>query len=140
MKFNSSTQLCHTCYKYVCQGTIPPLSSELNALGIDYIPNEISSLSSLEKKLLARIQVCMTVILLTGGQYAEKGLIVDMPRDVESFVEEITGIDNMCLVQFEFDSTIGSRGCFLTDPFKVVRGFVWLKANNRLYANTRIAD
>ena len=140
LKFNSSTQLCHTCYKYVCQGTIPPLSSELNALGIDYIPNEISSLSSLEKKLLARIQVCMTVILLPGGQYAEKGLIVDMPRDVESFVEEITGIDNMCLVQFEFDSTIGSRGCFLTDPFKVVRGFVWLKANNRLYANTRIAD
>ena len=65
----------------------------MNGLQIDSIPDAINCLSSLEKKLLARIQICMTVVLLPGGQYAEKGLIVDLLRDVETFVENLNGID-----------------------------------------------
>ena len=70
----------------------PTLCSLLNGLQIDSIPDAINCLSSLEKKLLARIQICMTVVLLPGGQYAEKGLIVDLLRDVE-LVENLNGID-----------------------------------------------
>ena len=84
LKIDCSSKLCRTCYSQLSQGSIPTLCSLLNGLQIDSISDEINCLSSLEKKLLAKIQICMTVVLLPGGQYAERGLIVALPRNVET--------------------------------------------------------
>ena len=74
---------------------MPSLSTQLNCLCVDSIPDELDRLNSLEKKLLAQIQVCMTIVLLPGGQYAEKGLIVDLPQDLESFVGKLAILDSV---------------------------------------------
>ena len=140
LHLDCSDKLCSMCYKYVAEGKMAPLSSDLNSLKIDNIPDELSCLNSLEKKLLAKIQVCMTLIILPGGQYAEKGLIVGLPQDAESLIGKLVGVNSVCTVHFEHESAVGSRGSFLIDAFKVIRGFMWLKSNNILYRNLRISD
>ena len=97
VRFSASTDLCRTCCSYLSRQKMPALSSFGNSLGIDSIPEELSCLSSLEKKLLAKIQVCMSMVLLPGGQYAEKGLIVNLPNNVESFVDRLDGLKKYVL-------------------------------------------
>ena len=140
LHLDASDKLCSMCYKYLAEGKIPSLSSDLNSLKVDNVPEDLSCLNSLEKKLVAKIQVCMTLIILPGGQYAEKGLIVDLPQDVESLVGKLVGVNSVCTVHFEHQNAVGSRGSFLIDAFKVIRGFMWLKSKNILYRNLSVND
>ena len=52
------------------------------------------------------------------------------------FVGKLAGLDSVCTLHFEYANNVfGSRGSFIIDPFKVIRGLLWLKSNNRLYAS-----
>ena len=115
MKISVGSDLCKTCCSYLRQSKMPMLCSQLNGLGIDSIPEELSGLSSLEKKLISKIQICMTMIILPGGQFAEKGLVLNLPRNVVPIVRDFSCLDNinnMCLIKFDARNAIGSHATF----------------------------
>lgn len=61
---------------------MPPFNSILNALDQGNIPFYLKNLTYMEKRLLCKIQVLMTVVILPGGQLEEKGLTIDFPIEI----------------------------------------------------------
>lgn len=139
LSFDSSTNLCKTCCESLRQSKMPSLCSKLNFLEVDCVPNVLSCLSRLEKKLLALIQICMTMVVLPGGQYAEKGLVVDLPQNVSTLLGQLHGLENVCTVRFEYGTPIGSNSGYLIDPIKVKSAAAWLKKYNPLYSVTNFS-
>ena len=82
----------------------------------------------------------MPYVLLPYGQYAENGLVVDLPRDVHTLVDGLANFDNLCLVHCVHANAVGTSGRRLVDPFKIIEGHSWLKSNNRLYNETSTSD
>ncbi|WAQ95118.1 hypothetical protein MAR_007589 [Mya arenaria] len=119
LNLDSTSDLCSTCLRYLAQSKIQSICSKLKF--------SASNLYSwIGKNLLALIQVCMTLVILPGGQYAEKGLVVDLPRDVHTLVEGLAKFDNLCIVHFEHDNAVGSSGRS--------------QKNNRLYSESSTCD
>ena len=131
-----NSDLCKTCYSYLRQAKMPMLCSKLNGLQIDTIPELLSSLSSLGKNL-AKIQICMPMIILPGGQYAGKGLVLNLPRNTFSVVNELNRLDNinnMCLIKFDAGNAIGSLCSLYVNPQMIISAFRELNQNNCLYS------
>ena len=38
----------------------------------------------------------MTIVVLPGGQYAEKGLILNLPNDIDSIISQLPQKMQMC--------------------------------------------
>ncbi len=78
------------------------------------------------------------MVILPGGQYAEKGLVVNLPQDVSNVISQISGLENICVVQFEMGLPVGSTNGYLIDPIKVKDAATWLTQHNLLYHDTNI--
>ena len=58
------------------------------------IPLVLQDLSSLENKLIQKINVFMTIVMLPGGQYAEKGLVLNLPAEIQHLVSQLPLLPN----------------------------------------------
>lgn len=140
---SADSVVCCTCYNYFIKQKVPAICSYLNNLFIDEFPEEMTCLGKLEKKLLATIQVFFTMIILPGGQFAEKGMVLNLPRDIQPFVNDILNVgdlNSMCVVKFEAGSPSGHSANFIVNPQKILRAITWLKCNNRLYQQIALPD
>ena len=135
---NTSSVLCCTCKKYLGSNKVPAICAKLNGLEVNIIPSELSCLNVLEKKLLSKIQTFFTMIILPGGQYAEKGMVLNLPRNVSVTADKVSNLpdlNQMCLVRFENSNPIGQQSNYLIRPSKLIAAFSWLKEHNSLYMN-----
>lgn len=85
----------------------------------------------------------MTVIVLPGGQFAEKGLILNLPSDVQTVANQLPhDYRNMDLMavhylhqdKYEQVENINYR----VRPAKLKDALIWLKQNNALYSGIKI--
>ena len=53
------------------------------------MPIELTGLSHAEKRLISLINIFMSVNLLPGGQYAEKGLILNLLAPIQDIVTKL---------------------------------------------------
>lgn len=81
---NVHSDLCSTCKTSLKQNKVPNISMKGNNLDTGVIPNELEGLIVPEKKMLSKINLFMTLTLLPGGQYAQKGLILNLPVNTEN--------------------------------------------------------
>ncbi|WAR10125.1 hypothetical protein MAR_035201, partial [Mya arenaria] len=81
----------------------------------------------------------MTMVILPGGQYAEKGLVVDLPQNVSTVLGQLHGLENVCTVRFEYGTPIGSNSGYLIDPIKIKSAAAWLNKYNPLYSVTNFS-
>ena len=82
-------EYCQLCFASIKKKTLPYLSSEGNDLKVYDPPEELKKLSVIEKRLIALVQVFMTLVVLPGGQYAEKGLVLNLPSDVQNVADQL---------------------------------------------------
>lgn len=55
----------------------------------------------------------MSMVILPGGQFEEKGLVVNKPMDVKHIANELYFIDNLnniCFVSFVAGTAVGISG------------------------------
>ena len=100
------------------------MCAKLNSLEVNQIPNELSDLNTLEKKLLSKIQTFFTMIILPGGQYAEKGMVLNLPRNVSVTVESVSSLpdlNQMCVVHFENGEPFGHHSGISSKSSKIDR-------------------
>ena len=138
LSIDVSSTLCRTCKVHLSGCRVPGICAKLNSLEVSIIPNELSVLNILEKKLLSKIQTFFTMIILPGGQYAEKGMVLNLPRNVSITVEQLQqlpDLNQMCAVRFENNEPVGQQSNYLVHPSKLISAFSWLKDHNRLYNN-----
>ena len=86
LNINSNSPLCTTCKSSIMKAKNPYMSSSSNDLDVPDVPSELTSLNRLEKRLVCKILTCMTMITLPAGQYAEKGLVINLPVNVNDVV------------------------------------------------------
>lgn len=133
---DNKSELCRTCSKDISINKMPSLASGGNSLRIDTFPPELCNLNTIEKRLLAKIQVFMTMLILPGGQFAEKGMVLNLPMNVTPVVQQLSKLTNstsICVVNFEAGKTKPSSVDYLIDPHKLLLAFNWLKLHNHLY-------
>ncbi len=130
--------LCSTCYTYISKNTLPPISLYGNALHVPVPPKQLSDLNRVERRLIAKIQIFMTEVLLPGGQYAEKGLILNLPVDTFPVFEQTSSLQNTDIAIVHFESSM--QYAPIVSPAKICRAFKWLKSNNILYADIDIPN
>ena len=131
------SMLCHTCHNKILKNTIPPLSV-LNNVHVSNIPDVLQVLTSLEKKLISLIQVFVTMIILPGGQFAQKGLVLNLPIDVATIKSRIpndTCSDLMLAVRFLHQSQHSCNKYFVS-PTRMSKAFEYLSKFNHLYRNS----
>ena len=87
--FTSSVELCCTCYNAIIRNKIPSITYNYNNLNPGSMPIELTGLSHVDKRLISLINIFMSVILLPGGQYAEKGLILNLPAPIQDIVTKL---------------------------------------------------
>ena len=46
-------------------------------------------MNTAEKRMIAQIQSFMTILILPGGQYAEKGLAIHFPLDLDTYYDQL---------------------------------------------------
>lgn len=106
---NVHSDLCSTCKTSLKQNKVPNISMKGNNLDTGVIPNELEGLTLLEKKMLSKINVFMTLTLLPGGQYAQKGLILNLPVNIENIIEQFPQNLEQCpLIDLKFEYSTGS--------------------------------
>lgn len=84
--------LCRYCHGRIKQNKMCPLSTKLNNLDNGRVPTELRKLSLLEKRMISLIQVFLSIHILPGGQYAEKGLVLNLPMNVQEIANQLPRI------------------------------------------------
>lgn len=110
-----------------------------NNLNAGSVPECIQKLDVVQRRLISQIQCLMTIIILPGGQYTEKGLVIHFPLDIESYIRSIHNVQN----EKQLIITHTNRRTHLESiPVEKVINFddvkkaiSWLKEHNLLYYN-----
>ncbi len=137
LHFHTGSKFCSTCLQSLKNNEIPKLAEVFNNLEVPNIPSCLTNLSKIEKRLISQIQIFMTIIILPGGQLAEKGLVLNLPLDIQCIINQIpayyTNSSMLMVVDFEQDKV--QSGTYMASPFKLLQALNWLKDNNNLYSH-----
>ncbi len=131
-----NSDLCTTCATHLKQNKIPTISAFGNSLYVPPPPYELMSLNRVEKRLLAIIQVFITQFHLPGGQYAQRGLVLNIPVNILDVMTQSSNLKytDSAIVHYETSPDLTPK----ISPQKVHRAFQWLKKNNILYSNVNL--
>lgn len=136
LEFNSSSTFCSVCASSLVQNRIPSVC-KYNNLETGKVPECIKVLGFADRRMIAQIQSFMTILMLPGGQFAEKGLAIHFPLNVSEYCNQLSSIKDECFVVLsnkneDSDSEIMSYRKVAN--YKLVKkALQWLKKHNHLY-------
>lgn len=135
-----SHDLCHFCFSKLSINKYPCINAAYNSLDPGIIPPVLVGLTRMEKRMISKIHVFMTVVVLPGGQFAEKGMAIDFPVDVHENINVLPRNSANCNVitlsyngsseQIAIDSVVRTEAA--------VSALTWLIENNACYENVTI--
>ena len=130
--------LCLRCYTAIMKKKIPKVSVS-NNLVVDPVPPCLNILGPIEQRMISQIQTYMTIIVLPGGQYAEKCLTIHFLLDLNHYYEQLMALKDEHFVIVSHDinkqKTVHVvQAEKVSDLVKVRSALLWLKANNPLYS------
>ncbi|CAG8720803.1 17500_t:CDS:2 [Cetraspora pellucida] len=101
---------------------------------------QMFDLTEIEEMLIAQIFPVISVYCLRGGQYTYKGNVINFPQDVHEFAIRLprqpSSLD-VLVVRRQSASGPAFRD-FNVRCVKIAKALIWLKSNNRYYANIEI--
>jgi len=127
--------LCRKCYNKVKSNEMPEMSYVHNQLDVGQVPSVLQNLFVVEKRLLSLIPVFLTLVVLPGGQYAQHGIAVNIPININeqlNILQNCSSLHNgSVLVSFDRPN---NEPVTLPVRISVVhQALMWLKENNHLY-------
>ena len=132
--------LCQSCCNQIEMDKIPKFSFVGNMFDTGTIPTELKQLDSIEKRLIALIQVFMTIIQLPGGQYAERGSVVNFLSPYIDIACQLPAKDSIIAVKFVDAKPEVANIVSYISPVKIHQALLWLQFNNHLYTNCNILN
>lgn len=118
----------------ILKNEMPPFNSILNALDSGNIPFYLKKLTYMEKRLLCKIQMFMTVVILSGGQLAEKGLAIDFRKELQKQVSVLPQtFKNLNVITVSYENNSILKPTHLARKEKLLKALLWLKAHNQIY-------
>jgi len=99
---------------------------------------ELRDLSEIEKMLIAQVFPMISVYKLRGSQHGYRGNVINFPQNVQEFVSKLprhpSSLDVLVIRHQSADNSEAFRD-FKVRRIKVAHALVWLKENNRYYAD-----
>ena len=135
--------LCRTCFKQIRNEMIPKESYCQNRLDAGQIPTELRNLFVVEKRLLSLIPVFLTLIVLPGGQFAQHGIAVNIPINMNEQLAMLPRYTSSVINSPVLISFARPNKDPVTLPVRLptlLHALTWLKENNHLYADFDISD
>jgi hypothetical protein len=128
---------CRRCNK---EKPVKRFSAE-NNMDPGEVPIELQDLTEIEEMLIARVFPVMSVYRLRGGQHGYRGNVINFPQDVQEFATKLprhpSSLEVLIIRRQSMNSSEGFRD-FRVRRLKVARALVWLRENNRFYAEVII--
>ena len=133
--------LCRKCFKQIKIEVIPKESYGQNRLDAGQISTALQNLFVVEKRLLSLIPAYLTLIVLPGGQFAQHGIAVNIPINMNEQLAMLpTSSVSNSPVLIIFDRPNKEP---VTLPVRLpllLRAIMWIMENNHLYADLDISD
>ena len=81
----------------------------------------------------------MTVVILPGGQYAEKGMAIDFPVPIEKNIDILPRkFSESNIITVSYDENMKKKPTHLIRPKRIFKALKWMKENNEAYENITI--
>ena len=135
---NVLDNLCSYCYQQISAEKIPKVSYHANMLDVGVCPLALKRLSNIEKRFISLIQVFMTIIQLPGGQYAERGSVVNFISPYVNIARQLPAKNDIIAVRFKEGSPSIAKITSFVSISKIKQALIWLKQNNPLYAECNL--
>lgn len=118
---------------------IPYVNMRYNNLHPNEIPSCLKGLTLMEKRLISKIHVFLTVIVLPGGQYAEKGMAINFPSNVTETASMLPQKFSNCnIITVSFGEHKDLKTSHLVRKKHIFKSLRWLQSNNALYKNVTL--
>ena len=141
INIDEDSTLCRKCYNQLRDKQIPKVSYVQNKLDAGQVPIELQKLFVVEKRLISLIPVFLTLIVLPGGQFAQHGIAVNIPINMNeqlSMLPASSCRNSSVLISF---ARPNKEPVILPVRLPILlRALVWLKENNHLYTDIDISD
>ena len=135
LHINTSSLLCANGKNKICKSEIPPQAFEYNKLDPGDVPLNLQNLWVIEKRLISLVQLFVTLIMLPGGQLAQKGTAIHFPIDLRSqthtLTSQIINTSNIVTVSCDRPNTVPVE--IFARPRRILHSLKWLMENNILY-------
>ena len=139
LQLTVDSKLCRYCMTKIKAGKIPCTNSQFNNLDPGEIPLCLKQLSLMEKRLISKIHVFLTIIFLPGGQFAERGLSIDFPVNLEESISKLPHEFSKCnIIAVTYGENTDLKPTHLVKKKTVSQCLRWLQKNNPLYKNVTI--
>jgi hypothetical protein len=129
---------CRRCYSE--NATTKKFSAE-NNMDPGEVPDELRDLTEIEEMLIARVFPVMSIYRLRGGQNGYRGNVINFPQDVQEFATKLprhpSSLD-VLVIRRQSANNLEAFRDFRVRRLKVARALLWLKENNRYYADITI--
>ena len=128
--------LCSSCCAQIGKGTVPSTSITNNLKTVD-VPDCLKELTIVEKRLISQLQSFMTLLVLPGGQFAEKGLAIHFPLKLNLYLSNLKDVQYQKLIivnqtnQQQSFQAVSLQS--IANMNAVIDAIKWLKINNHLY-------
>ena len=131
--------VCGKCLSSLNCGTpVPPLAYT-NNLDPGVIPPELKDLNDMEKRLISKIHFYLTIVILPGGQFGEKGQSIHFPIEISKMCKNLPKpVENSDIIFVK--SNDSSDTAYPVSYHKVYNALHWLKQNNILYKDIKIMN
>ena len=132
LSISENGYLCSICKTAIESNKLPKLCTK-NNLKLSEIPDCLKELNFLERRFICRIQTYMTLLVLPGGQKAQKGMAVffeNKPDQLIKILPQTMDNNGIICVSGNYEGYIR--------PNMIYEALEWLKRNNQLYKNVII--
>lgn len=135
--------VCGFCYRAFQKNKLPYRSLRFNGLYAGEVPRELQGLSLIEKRMISKINVFFTLIILPCypvGQYAQKGFAIHFMNDLSQLITQLPILLGETGVACFHSSTDANLKHLPFRKQKVINALNWLADNNYLYRNLSSLD
>ena len=130
--------LCTKCHSLLQKAQVPKVCTSYNKLKTGYVPQELSNMFVIEKRIIAQIPVFLTLIILPGGQSAQKGTAINIPIDITEQISLLTQTHQPGMILISCERPNDNPVVLPLRQSVLYRAFSWLKSNNHLYKDINI--
>ena len=133
------TSETYTCYRCKRDKKSPKKFSAENDMDPGIVPEQLRGLTQVEEMLISRVCPIMRVYRKHGGQRGYKGHVLNLPQDVQSFLNrlpsQVADLPVMVVRRHGADDT---HKDFTVRRHRVLEALLWLKTNNPFFKDIEI--
>ncbi len=129
----------YTCYRCKRDKKSPKKFSAENDMDPGIVPEQLKGLTQVEEMLISRVCPIMRVYRKHGGQRGYKGHVLNLPQDVQSFLNrlpsQVADVPVMVVRRHGADDT---HKDFTVRRHRDLEALLWLKTNNPFFKDIEI--